>query len=132
MSAPCRQAWYGNDGASPMKFVFAGLTIVTMIFSWMSAYAGQDAIIPAYAYVSTCKSSMSEYKSLIDKQKRAAARKLLNSRKVFISPKDIKVEVVSSKGNIAKVRLNQLDKNAEPVTLYFYTLADQLKRLSQH
>lgn len=112
-----------------MKMLLTGISLAAMIFVWMPVHAAQEAIIPAYAYVSAFQSSMAEYKHLIDKQNHAAARKLLNSRKVFVSPKDIKVEVVSSRNNIAKIRLDQLNKNAEPVTLYFWTLADQLKFL---
>ena len=112
-----------------MKIIIAGIALISMIIAWVPVYADQEAIIPTYAYVSAFKSSMAEYKSLIDKQNRAAAKKLLNSKKVFLSPKDIKVEVVSSNNNIAKVRLDHLNQNAEPVTLYFWTLADQLKFL---
>lgn len=112
-----------------MKLIFAGLAFLALILTWMPVHGAQHAIIPAYAYVSTFQSSMMEYKDLIEKQNRAAARKLLDSRKVFLAPKDIKVEVVTSKNNIAKVRLNQLNKNAEPVSLYFWTLAEQLKFL---
>ena len=112
-----------------MKLFFAVIILLATIFTWVPARAAQHAIIPAYAYVSVFQSSMMEYKNHIDSQNRAAARKLLNSRKVFLSPKDIKVEVVTSRNNIAKVSLNQLNKNAEPVTVYFWTLADQLKFL---
>jgi predicted nucleotide-binding protein len=110
-----------------MKIQIAGLALLLTICTWIPAHAAQEAIIPAYAYVSAFKSSMAEYKNLIEKQNRSAARKMVNSRKIFISPKDIKVEVVSSTDSIAKVRINQLDKNAQPITLYFYTLVDQLK-----
>ena len=33
--------------------------------------------------------------------------------------------------SIAKVKLSRLDENAQPVTLYFWTLAEQLKILPQ-
>lgn len=115
-----------------MKSIFAGIALLITLLPGMPVHATQEAIIPAYAYVSAFQSSMAEYKKLIDRQNRVAARKLLRSRKVFISPKDIKVEVISSTGKIAKVKLNQLNQKAEPVTLYFWTLADQLKFLPKH
>ena len=115
-----------------MKFIIAGLSFLAMILTWMPVYGAQHAIIPTYACVSAFQSSMMEYKDFIDKQNRAAARKLLHSRKVFLSPKDIKVEVVTCKNNIVKVRLNQLNENAEPIALYFWTLTEQLKFLPQN
>ena len=114
-----------------MKIVFTGIGLFITVFMGVPVHAAQEAILPAYALVSVLESSMTEYKDLIDKQDRTAAKKLLRSRKVFISPKDIKVEVVSSNDTIAMVRLERLDNNAEPVALYFWTLADQLKFLPQ-
>ncbi len=114
-----------------MKIRFAGMALFLTIVIWAPAHAKQEAIIPAYATVSAYKSLMLQYKNLMDKQNRAAARKLLTSRKVFLVPRDIKVEVVSSTNNIARVRIDQLDRNAKPVTLYYYTLTDQLKFLAK-
>ena len=74
---------------------------------------------------------MREYHAFLDKQNNAAAKKLLKSKKIFLSPRDVKVEVVRVDENIAKVKLSRLDENAEPVTLYFWTLAQQLKMLPQ-
>jgi hypothetical protein len=119
----------GKNGVLSMKLIFAGLSFLAMLLTWMPAHGAQHAIVPAYAYVSTFQSSIMEYKDLIEKQNRSAARKLLKSRKVFIAPKDMKVEVVTSDNNIAKIKLNQLNHNAEPVSLYFWTLAEQLKFL---
>ena len=109
--------------------MFGGIVFFAVILACMPVDAARHAILPAYAYVSSVQSSMVKYKNLLDKQNRAAARQLLSSRKVFISPRDIKVEVVCSKDAIAKVRLEQLNEQAEPVALYFWTLADQLKFL---
>jgi hypothetical protein len=97
----------------------------------MPADATQTAVIPAYACVSAFQSSMREYHAFLDKQNNAAAKKLLKSKKIFLSPRDVKVEVVTVDENIAKVKLSRLDENAEPVTLYFWTLAQQLKMLPQ-
>ena len=107
-------------------FVFAAL-----ILTAMPVYANQAAVIPAYSLVSAFQSSMKEYQTLINSQNRAAARKLLNSEKVFLSPRDVRVEVVTVEESIAKVKLSRLNHNAKPVTLYFWTLAEQLKMLPQ-
>ena len=113
-----------------MKFnMVGGMVFFAMVLACMPVGAARHAILPAYAYVSSVQSSMVKYKNLLDKQNRAAAKELLSSRKVFISPKDIKVEVVCSNDAIAKVRLDQLNQHAEPVALYFWTLADQLRFL---
>lgn len=112
-----------------MKVIIVVFVLAALVITDVPAYATQNAIIPAYAYVSQFHSSMKEYKELIDKQNRAAARKLLKTEKVFLSPKDIRVEVVTFDENIVKVKLCRLNEKAEPVTLYFWTLADQLKLL---
>lgn len=112
-----------------MKGIIAVLVLATVVLAAMPAMASQNAIIPAYAYVSEWSSSMREYKDFIDKQNRAAARKLIDSKKVFLSPKDIRVEVVTLDEKIAKVKLNRLNEKAEPVALYFWTLAEQLRFL---
>lgn len=114
-----------------MKVKILLFVLMTMIITTMPVYATQAAVIPAYAFVSAFQSSMREYQNFIDSQNRAAARKLLNSEKVFLSPRDVRVEVVAFDQNIVKVKLNRLDENAEPVTLYFWTLAEQLKILPQ-
>lgn len=111
--------------------MIAVLVLVTMITSVMPVYASQAAIVPAYAFVSISQSSIKEYLTLIGSQKRAAARALIASEKVFLTPRDIKVEVVTFDQSIAKVKLSRLNENAEPITLYFWTLADQLKFLPQ-
>ena len=106
-------------------FVLAALTLTAM-----PVYAKQ-AVIPAYSLVSAFQSSMKEYQNFINSQNRAAARKLINSEKVFLSPRDVRVEVVTVYESIAKVKLSRLDDNAQPVTLYFWTLAEQLRMLPQ-
>ena len=105
--------------------------LATLILSVMPVFANQAAVIPAYSFVSAFQSSIKEYQNFINSQNRAAARKLLNSEKVFFSPRDVRVEVVAFDENIAKVKLSILDENAQPVTLYFWTLAEQLKILPQ-
>ena len=112
-----------------MKGIVAVFVLTALVITGVPAFATQNAIIPAYAYVSQFHSSMKEYKQLIDRQNRAAARKLLKTEKVFLSPKDVKVEVVTFDENIVKVKLSRLNEKAEPVTLYFWTLADQIKLL---
>ncbi|MCB2144894.1 MAG: hypothetical protein KQI81_00360 [Deltaproteobacteria bacterium] len=114
-----------------MTVKIAVFVLATLILSAMPVYANPAAVIPAYSYVSAFQSSMKEYQNFMINQNRAAARKLLNSEKVFLSPRDIRVEVVAVDESIAKVRLSRLDENAQPVTLYFWTLAEQLKILPQ-
>jgi len=118
-------------GVLSMTVKMAVFVLITMFFTAMPVYANQAAVIPAYSFVSAYQSSMKEYHNFIDKQNRAAARKLLNSEKIFLSPRDVKVEIVTFDENIVKVKLSRLDENAEPVTLYFWTLAEQLKILPQ-
>jgi hypothetical protein len=114
-----------------MTVKIAVFVLAALIHSAMLADANQAAVIPAYSLVSAFHSSMKEYRNFINNQNRAAARKLLNSEKVFLSPRDVRVEVVTVDESIAKVKLNRLDENAQPVTLYFWTLAEQLKILPQ-
>jgi hypothetical protein len=112
-----------------MKPIIVVFTLITMILSTVSVYANQAAVIPAYSFVSAFKSSMQEYQDLMDKQNRAAARKLLNSEKVFLSPRDVRVEIVMVEKDIAQVKMDRLDENAKLITLYFWTLSNQLKFL---
>jgi hypothetical protein len=114
-----------------MTVKIAVFVLAALIHSAMPADANQAAVIPAYSLVSAFHSSMKEYRTYINDQNRAAARKLLNSEKVFLSPRDVRVEVVMVDESIAKVKLSRLDENAQPVTLYFWTLAEQLKILPQ-
>ena len=114
-----------------MKVKIAVFFVFILIVVALPASANQAAIIPAYAFVSATQSSMKEYHHLIGAKKRAAARQLIASEKVFLSPRDVKVEVVTFDQSIAKVKLSRLDENAEPITLYFWTLADQLKFIQQ-
>ena len=114
-----------------MTVKIAIFVLFTLIFAAMPVYANQAAVIPAYSLVSAFQSSMKEYQTFINSQNRVAARKLLNSEKVFLSPRDVRVEVVTVNESIAKVKLSRLDDNAQPVTLYFWTLAEQLKMLPQ-
>lgn len=111
----------------PVKITVFLLAI--LISFAMPVQATQTAVIPAYALVSAIQSSIVEYRNFMNSQNRAAARKLLDAEKVFLSPRDIRVEVVAVEADIVKVKLNRLDKNAEPVSLYFWTLAEQLKML---
>jgi hypothetical protein len=110
----------------------AVFVLTALIVTAMPAYANQAAVIPAYSFVSAFQSSMKQYQNYINDQNRAAARKLLNSEKIFLSPRDVRVEVVTIDESIAKVKLSRLDENAQPVTLYFWTLVEQLKILPQH
>ncbi|WP_155316939.1 hypothetical protein [Desulfosarcina alkanivorans] len=110
-----------------MTLRFTVFVFIFLSMAAMPAAATQTAVIPAYACVSASPSSMKAYQRFIDSQNNAAAKKLLRSRKIFLSPRDIKVEVVAVDDNIAKVRLSRLDENARPVTLYFWTPAEQLK-----
>ena len=110
-----------------MKVKVAVFVFIVLIFHAMSAQAVQEAILPANALVSKHQSSIKEYQELKEKRKNASARKLLTSNKVFICPRDTKVEVVKFGETLAKVRLSRLGSNAEPVTMYFWTLAKQLK-----
>ena len=110
-----------------MKGIVAFFVLAALFFSASTVCANENAIIPAYACVSKFHSSMKQYKELVDKQNRAGARKLLRAEKVFLSPKDVKVEVVALVDNIAKVRLHRLNEKAQPVALYFWTLSDQLR-----
>lgn len=105
--------------------------IISMIFTAMPVGANQTAIIPAYSFVSVFQSSMKAYQTYLDAQNRVAARKLIASEEVFLSPRDIKVEVVTVDDSLVKVKLNRLDQNAEPITLYFWALAKELKFLPQ-
>jgi hypothetical protein len=105
--------------------------LTALILFVMPAGANQAAVIPAYSLVSAFQSSIREYQTFINCQNRVAARKLLNSEKVFFSPRDVRVEVVTVDKSIAKVKLRRLNENAQPITLYFWTLADQLKMLPQ-
>ena len=114
-----------------MKVKITVFVFITMIFNAMPVYADQSAIIPAYSFISAFQSSMREYQNFIDAQNRAAARKLLASEEIFLSPRDVKVEVVTVDESIVKVKLSRLDENAEPITLYFWALAKQLKFLPQ-
>ena len=114
-----------------MAVKVAVFVLAALILTAMPVYANQVAVIPAYSLVSAFQSSMKEYQNFINSQNRAAARKLLNSEKVFISPRDVRVEVVKVDQSIAKVKLSRLDDNAQPVTLYFWTLSEQLKMLPQ-
>ncbi len=103
--------------------------LITLSLTVMPAGATQSAVIPAYSLVSAFQSSMQAYQNFIRIQNRVAARKLINSQKIFLSPRDIRVEVVTVDESIAKVKLSRLNDNAQPVTLYFWTLANQLKML---
>jgi hypothetical protein len=114
-----------------MTVKFAVFVLAALMLTAMPVYANQAAVIPAYSLVSAFQSSMKEYQTFINSQNHAAARKLLNSEKVFLSPRDVRVEVVKVDESIAKVKLSRLDDNAQPVTLYFWTLAEQLKMLPQ-
>ena len=114
-----------------MTVKVAVFLLAALILTAIPVYANQAAVIPAYSLVSAFQSSMKEYQTFINSQNRAAARKLLNSEKVFLSPRDVRVEVVTVNESIAKVKLSRLDDNAQPVTLYFWTLAEQLKMLPQ-
>jgi hypothetical protein len=114
-----------------MTVKVAVFVLAALILTAMPVYANQAAVIPAYSLVSAFQSSMKEYQNFINSQNRAAARKLINSEKVFLSPRDVRVEVVTVDESIAKVKLSRLDDNAQPVTLYFWTLAEQLKMLPQ-
>jgi hypothetical protein len=114
-----------------MTVKVAVFLLAALILTAMPVYANQAAVIPAYSLVSAFQSSMKEYQTFINSQNRVAARKLLNSEKVFLSPRDVRVEVVTVDESIAKVKLSRLDDNAQPVTLYFWTLAEQLKMLPQ-
>lgn len=107
----------------------AVFVLAALMLTAMPVYANQAAVIPAYSLVSAFQSSMKEYQYFMNSQNRAAARKLLNSEKIFLSPRDVRVEVVKIDESIAKVKLSRLDDNAQPVTLYFWTLAEQLKML---
>ena len=109
-----------------VKGIVSIIIIYTML-AVLPAYANRTAIIPAYAFVSSMRSSMRDYQEFVENQNRAGARKLLRSEKVFIAPKDVRVEVVTIEEKIAKVKLCRLNEKAEPVTMYFWTLADQLK-----
>ena len=110
-----------------MKVKVAVFVFIVLIFNAMPAQALQEAILPAYALVSEHQSSIKEYQELKEKRKNASARKLLTSNKVFICPRDTKVEVVKFGETLAKVKLSRLGSNAEPVTMYFWTLTKQLK-----
>jgi hypothetical protein len=114
-----------------MSAKIAVFVLAVLIIAVMPVHANRAAVIPAYSFVSAFQSSMQQYRNFINDQNRAAARKLLTSEKVFLSPRDIRVEVVDVDENIAKVRLSRLDENAQPITLYFWTLSDQLKMLPQ-
>lgn len=114
-----------------MTVKVAIIVIAALIFATVPIDANQAAVIPAYSLVSAFQSSMREYQTFINCQNRAAAKRLLHSDKVFLSPRDVRVEVVTVEKSIAKVRLRRLDDNAQPITLYFWTLAEQLKMLPQ-
>jgi hypothetical protein len=116
-------------GALSMTVRTTVFLLAALLLTTIPVCANQAAVIPAYSLVSAFQSSMEAYQSFITSQNRAAARKLLNSEKVFLSPRDVRVEVVTVDESIAKVKLRRLDDNAQPVTLYFWTLAEQLKML---
>ncbi len=110
-----------------MKGKIIAVCLIVLSFSAQFSFATEAAVVPAYAYVSMQKSSIQAYNAYINNQNRVAARKLLQSDKVFLSPKDIRVEIVKVDRNLAKVKMSRLDENAKPVTLFFWTIADQLK-----
>lgn len=114
-----------------MTVKIAIFVLAALVVTAMPVYSNQAAVIPAYSFVSTFQSSMKQYQNYINDQNRAAARAMLNSEKIFLSPRDVRVEVVTIDESIAKVKLSRLDENAQPVTLYFWTLAEQLKILPQ-
>jgi hypothetical protein len=118
-------------GVSEMNVKIIVWVLIAMVLTAMPGYATQTAVIPAYACVSAFQSSMRAYQNFKDNQNNAAAKKLLRSNEIFLSPRDVKVEVVTVDKNIVKVKLCRLDENARPVILYFWTLAEQLKILPQ-
>ena len=66
-----------------MTVKIAVFVLAALIHSAMPADANQAAVIPAYSLVSAFHSSMKEYRNFINDENRAAARKLLNSKKSF-------------------------------------------------
>jgi hypothetical protein len=106
---------------------------IFMVITLMAtpAQAVQEAILTADALVSKYQSSIQEYQRLKKMRKNGSARKLLQSNHVFICPRDTKVEVVNVGGELAKVRLRRLDPDANPISMYFWTLAKQLRLLPQ-
>jgi hypothetical protein len=114
-----------------MKAKMVTLGCMLMLFSSLPAVAAQMAVVPAYAWVSLNKSSMQAYQDYLDDQNRMAARNLSRAEKIFRSPKDLKVEVVKIDKKIAKVKMSRLDEQAKPVTVFFWTIRDQLILLQE-
>ena len=102
------------------------LGCILLFFAALPLPAAQMAVVPAYAWVSMNRSSMQAYQDCLDDQNRVAARDLSRTEKVFRSPKDLKVEIVEIEKKIAKVKMSRLDQNAKPVTVFFWTIRDQL------
>ena len=119
------------DNGCQMKVKTAIFVFVVLMFSAAPAQALQEAILPAYALVSEHHAALKEYQRLKAIRKNASAKKLLRSKQVFICPRDTKVEVVVFKEKLARIKLRRLDNNAKPISIHFWTLAEQLRMLSQ-
>jgi hypothetical protein len=114
-----------------MRIKTAIVVFIVLMFSALPAEALQEAILPADALVSKHHAALKEYQRLKATRKNASAQKLLRSKQVFVCPRDTKVEVVVFKEKLARIKLRRLDNNAKPISIHFWTLAEQLRMLSQ-
>lgn len=114
-------------GALKINLKIAVWVAAGIVLAFEPVHANRAAIIPAYALVSESATSIRRYQHFMDAQNRVAAKKLLATEAVFLSPRDVKVEIVTVDAKLVKVKLRRLDNNARPITLYFWALADQLK-----
>ena len=114
-----------------MKAVFIFPLIIILILHVTPALATQEAILAADSMVSKYRSSLEQYHVNRSNHRNAAARQLITSEKVFVCPRDTRVEIVRLEKNIARIRLWRLDSKANVVGLYFWTLPSRLKSLPQ-
>ena len=112
-----------------MKRRFILIGCLVLVLGADPAQAVQEAILTANSLVAKYRSSIQQYRDYKANQQNAAARELLTSAEVFVCPRDTKVEVIARDAAIAQVRIKRLDANAQPISLYFWTLSGQLRNL---
>ena len=115
----------------PIKVKIVFIILILLLVNAAPAQALQEAILPAYALVSEHHSALKQYQRLKATRKNASAKKLIRSKQVFICPRDTKVEVVVFKEKLARIKLSRLDNNAQPISIHFWTLTEQLRMLPQ-
>ena len=112
-----------------MKAVVVFILFSALTLQVIPAAATQEAILTADSMVARYRSSLEQYLEHKSNYRNAAARQLITSEKVFVCPRDTRVEIVRLEKNIARIRLWRLDSKANVVGLYFWTLPSRLKSL---